>query len=70
MKALIAASRFRAAFSARSWWRGVVIGFKRVIVAAPWFCATAALLERGGELHRFRETTFALLRRLINDIST
>ena len=36
MKALSAASLFRAAFSARSWWRGVVIGFRRVIVAAPW----------------------------------
>jgi hypothetical protein len=22
------------------------------IVVAPWFCAIAALLERGGELHR------------------
>jgi len=36
MKAFNAASLFRAAFSARSWWRGVVIGFRRVIVAAPW----------------------------------
>ena len=37
MKAASAASLFRRAFSARSSWRGVVIGFRRVvIVVAPW----------------------------------
>jgi hypothetical protein len=43
----------RRTFSARASKRGVVIEFRRVgIVVAPWFCAIAALLERGGELHR------------------